>query len=266
MALQKRHFSMNRLALIFFALTPIAVWASPTVPVLVSSSALPPVSNPLLVPSLSVVISGTTGYARDAALEQAARQGLPIVLSGPAFGLNAAEVAPKIKSLGSALPFVTRYTIRNERVLPSYSMVVDMVYNQAMLQKNFGAIHAPAASPTAPISGTEATPAPSAMPQVWLVRVQEPSAAGQDRARRALAALPNTTATLHEITRMGVVLKVTSGTPQNEIVTALAGWNPSIEPYTAQPVAAAPATPSVGAGTPLRAPARPNPAWLPDLW
>lgn len=263
----------------------LPLWAQAQSPSVVVSASVPTATNPMLVPSITVVISDTAGYARDAALEKAARMALPKVLTGPVFQLNSKDIAPKLKSLGSAMPFVARYSIKQERVLPTYSMVVDMTFNEAKLRQNFGGIKVQVGegTGTVAVSATMGAMAqPTAAPTAWLVRVNEPTAAGQDRARRALNALANTRAVVQEVARTSITFKVMSAQPQNQLAEALAGWNPVIAPYAATPVERVNTTPAAPryqetyaqdpAATPTAAPAqtptvgRNAPAWLPDLW
>ena len=244
-------------------LVPVSVWAQP----LISATApvLQNAPNPLQVLSVSVVLSGTTGFARDAALEQAARQALPKVLQTEMFGLSATEATAKTKALGAVLPFVARYNIVTERVVPVYSLVADLTFNEAKLRQNFGGVATPLAPAAASVTGT--TPAPAPATHRWLVRITEPSAAGQDRARRALAALPNTRVTIYELARAELTFAVMTPQPEASILAVLKAWQPNIMP---QPEAPAPVaidtTPSPAEPATPAAPPRTTPAWLPDFW
>lgn len=227
--------------------------------------------NPWLVPGVVVTVTDTAGFARDMALEQAARQSLPKVLSGP-LGLATAEASRKARTVGEALQFVSRYQIVRESVLPSYTLTVDLQFNEAMLRKNFGGLVSPT-QPTKAASGNTGSASPTVVPatrQEWVVRVAEPTAAGQDRARRALAALPNTTATIRLLASQGIEFLVQSPASPTELTAALAGWQPQISAVSANPpmVEAVPApaelaAPVAPAATPE---ARTRPAWLPELW
>ena len=256
-------------------LPPVQVSGS----VAVSATVAP--AGPFEVKGVAVTVSGTTGFARDVALEQAARQALPTLLQGPQFGLNAADAAAKVKALGDAMPFVARYKIVQESVLPSYALVADLTFNEALLRKNFGGVAGAAAvSPTAGMvapTGDDTPLATASAKQGWVVRVPEPTPAGQDRARRALAALPETTVTLRLISTQGVELNVLSSQSQEALQAALAGWQASIQPQTAAVYSPAytPAednpstlpTPRAGEPSAPAAPARRNiPAWMSDLW
>lgn len=268
-------------------LVGLAIWPWGDAQAQAVSSSLPAVvsatvpASPWLVSGVVVTITDTTGFARDVALERAARQALPKVLAGP-LGLPVAEANRKAKAVGEALQFVSRYQLMKESILPNYTLTVDLHFNEAMLRKNFGGVvsqtapNAPMANPTVATSNTTPSPAPSAIAQRWVVRVNEPTAAGQDRARRALAALPATTVTLRLIAPQGVEFMVASNQPPAVLREALAGWQPELTPVTehATPTpssepAAAPATvPMVTPGAPAApaAPSRQRPAWLPDLW
>jgi hypothetical protein len=238
------------------------------------TGAVSPTASPWQVKGVTVVLSGTTGFSRDMALEQAARQALLQVLQNP-LGLSAAEAAAKARAVGEALRFVSRYQIVQEAVLPSYSLKADLTFNEAMLRKNFGGVVAPVAvSNTAAVApGTAASPATGGSAQSYIVRVPEPSAAGQDRARRALAALPDTRVTYRLISGQGIELNVQSAQPEQALRSTLAGWQPEIrpaepeaklgvtEPATPEPVATEPK-----AAVPPTPPASRRPAWLPDLW
>ncbi|MCA3244164.1 MAG: hypothetical protein INF43_02525 [Alphaproteobacteria bacterium] len=225
------------------------------------------VPNPWLVPGVVVTVTDTAGFARDVALEQAARQALPKVLSVP-LGLAAADATRKARTVGEALRFVSRYQIVRESVLPNYTLTVDLQFNEAMLRKNFGGVVSPT-QPAGTVPSANPTASPtvvSAIPQEWVVRVAEPTAAGQDRARRALAALPNTTATIRLLAPQGIEFLVQSTVTPAELTAALAGWQPEISAASATlpVVEATPAVPVAPAATPPAA--RTRPAWLPELW
>ncbi len=241
-------------------------------------------SNPFQIKGVAVVLSQTTGFARDVALEQAARQALPQVLQG-ALGLPAAEANRKARAVGEAMRFVARYQVLQEAVLPAYSLTADLTFNESMLRKNFGGV-ASTATATQSLPATAASPSvsssmPASMPatQAYVVRISEPTAAGQDRARRQLAALPGTEVTYRLISGQGVELNVRTGQTNGALAAALAGWQPIITPVApeAVPVQAdatpeAPTSEALPATAQPRQPAQPaappsrRPAWLPDLW
>jgi len=252
----------------------------PTVHATISAT-LP--ANPWVVKGVNVVLSGTTGFARDVALEQAARQALPTVLTGP-LGLPAAVAARYAKTIGSAMPLVSRYQIVRESVLPTYALTVDLTFQEALLRKNFGGVVGSVVSSTLPVSPTGSvvsssmrdTPAPESTPPTaarWLVRLPDPTAAGQDRARRALLALPASQVIIQRIGPMGVEFLVVGPASEAAMQNALPGTAAEIQPATPMPPANISASTSAVSSSAPRAPAAisstmaPNrPAWLPDLW
>jgi hypothetical protein len=242
------------------------------------TGAVSPTASPWQVKGVTVVLSGTTGFSRDMALEQAARQALLQVLQNP-LGLSAAEAATKARAVGEAMRFVSRYQIVQEAVLPSYSLKADLTLNESMLRRNFGSnfggVVAPVAvSATAAVAASAtANPATVGNARGYIVRVPEPSATGQDRARRALAALPETRVTYRLISVQGIELNVRSAQPEQALRNALAGWQIEIRPAEAEAKldAIELAKPELVANEPKAAlpptpPASRRPAWLPDLW
>lgn len=236
--------------------------------------------SPLEIKGVAVTISGTSGFARDVALEQAAKQALPQVLQGPSFQLTAAEAKAKTKAVGSAMPFVAKYKIVKESVLPTYALVADLTFSEPLLRKNFGGVKTETQATEAPKieakPATESQETPSSSNRTtYVVRVPDPTPAGQDRARRALKALPQTTVLLRLISVQGVELTVTSAQPEEALKGALSAWptadwrvqTASVETPATPAPEAMPARASDPAATPTSAPARRNlPAWMPDLW
>ncbi len=246
-------------------------------------------TSPWQIKGVAVVLSQTTGFARDVALEQAARKALPAVLTGP-MGLPAAEAQRRVATLGEAMRFVSRYQIGREVVLPSYALTVDLTFNEAMLRRNFGGSVSPSA--TLPISATSTASSltevvATATPRErWRVWIPEPAVAAQDRARRALQALPDTTVTLRRWVREGVEYDVASLQSPDQLRAALVGWSAELQPLTEPLIPAATnatnAAVSIAEGPPAQAteaaaatavpPAAPKPAllkrpsWLPELW
>ena len=253
-----------KVSLAFLSLFSMAAWAQ----------------SPLEIKAVAVTISGTSGFARDVALEQAAKQALPQVLQGPSFQLTAAEAKAKTKAVGSAMPFVAKYKIVKESVLPTYALVADLTFSEPLLRKNFGGVKAEMQASETPKteakSPAEAQPTPSqARRTTYVVRVPDSTPAGQDRARRALKALPQTTVLLRLISVQGVELTVTSAQPEDALKGALSAWptadwrvqTASVETPATPVLEAMPARPADPAATPTSAPARRNlPAWMPDLW
>lgn len=156
------------------ALTPLTVkpTPSPTTPATlpsattpVSTSAVSSATSLAVVKGIVVTLSGTTGFARDTALDLAAKQGLPTVLER--LPMPKATAASTAKSIGDAQKFVKSYTIIKETILPTYRLTVDLTYNEALLRKNFGGIMTKPAtvsastvtSASAPISATALTQA-----------------------------------------------------------------------------------------------------------
>jgi hypothetical protein len=276
------------------------VWAqnSPTLapvrPTQVANTVTPtaalPVS-PFTVENVVVTLSGTTGFARDTALEQAARQSLPGVLTRT-LGLTTVEAQAKVKNLGDTLRFVSQYNIVKESVVPTYQLTTNLTFNESMLRTNFGQ-KITTISTTITYKTTSSTAEPEATNlqapvagQVYRVVVNDATAAGQDRARRLLNALPETTAIYETITTQSITLKLTTTQPETALNTALAGFSFTIAPVLNESPTPVPTTvtlaPSTGAPLPeaTQPTAQPNtttpaptprpkptrPAWLPDFW
>lgn len=220
-------------------LAPIPV--KKTLPV-VSSSTTPPaagaaavsgseaaVNDPFVVKNVVVTLSGTTGFDRDAALEQGARQALPGVLVG--MGMDSAAAAKTVKGLGSPMNFVKSFKVVKETLIPNYVLTSDLTFNGAMLQKNFGG-KIPAAKPVAAVIGE--TPVEGEVPAAqnvavkqWVVRVSEHDPAAVDKVRVNLNRQPNTRATYRLLTSAGAELVVDTPLTAAD-VTRFAGRDVSV--------------------------------------
>lgn len=249
-----------------------------------ASPSVPQAPTPFQALNVEVRVTETTGFARDTALERAARQSLPTVIH-QGLGLPLAEAQEKVAKLGDPMKFVKQYNIVKESVLPFYQLRVNLVFNEEMLRKNFGGLNT---LKTPEIEGPLSSPSPSvAAPEIsnktYIVQIDEPSAAGQDRARRAMAGVSGSTAVYTEITVDRVTLTVTTAQSEQELKDALAGVSATIV-AAAEPLAPAEAPPSPEnttaapppAAQPTAQPAAPpsasppntqgRPAWLPSFW
>lgn len=192
--------------------TIVAVSAS-GVGVAVSDTAA---SDPFVVKGVVVTLSGTAGFDRDAALEQAARQALPGVLT--TLAIPAAKAAKTVKGIGSAMQFVKSYKVVKESLIPVYTLTTDLTFNGAMLHKNFGGTM-PVAKVVA-VSGTVAdvgsvSDTDAAVPAVenkplkqWVVRITERDPAAVDKVRVNLNRQAGTQATYRLLTAAGAELLV----------------------------------------------------------
>lgn len=147
------------------------------------SEAVP--ASPFTIQGVVVTLSDTTGFARDEALEKAARQAMPAALQ--ALPMDAAKAAKMAKDVGGVMRFVSSYRVVKETVIPSYSLTADLTFNEAMLRKNFGG----AVSATAPVGagagqrtadGGEVVASSAAVPlNHWLVRMENADVADVSR-------------------------------------------------------------------------------------
>lgn len=199
-------------------LAPLPMRAQPssTVPAATVSvaTAVSPVAvvNPLEVKGLVVTLSDTTGFDRDAALEIAAKKGLPQVLE--TLGHSKESAVSKTKTLGNAMRFVQGYKVVKETLIPVYTLTADVTFNGPMVIKNFGgkipvaqAETAPAvaagAAATAMVDEAEVSPV-----KQWVVKVRDRDPAAVDKVRVNLAKQPGTRATYRLLTSEGAELLV----------------------------------------------------------
>lgn len=174
--------------------------------------------------NVTVTMNETQGFARDAGLLKAARQSLPSALQ--ALGLPAAHAQNTAKTVGDPLKFVARYAVVSERLLPVYTLVVNLTFNEAMLRSNFGGTKPVVVSATAlDVSGTDTVagdvmPVPTGPVQVWQVIVPSDDVRAVEALRAKLASEAGTQVVYARIAAREVVLKLT--TPQ--ALPALTGW------------------------------------------
>jgi hypothetical protein len=135
---------MKRLALLL-ALVPVIAHAqdASVTAVPLAAEQLPAVSAtqpppPFTVPGVVAKLDDGLGFSRDAALTQAARQALPVVL-GQLHAPIAQDKASQIAgTVGEPMQFVKSYKIVKEVLVPHYTLTVDLVFDQAKLETNFG--------------------------------------------------------------------------------------------------------------------------------
>ena len=208
---------------------------TPTTPRVSATVAVSPVAvvNPFTIRGVSVTLPDK-GFAREAALEAAARQALPQALQ--LLPLSAADARRTARSVGTAMQFVSSYQIVQETLLPTYRLVTDLTFNESMLRTNFGGklvasstvvVSGSAVSGSVPAAVSVSAPAPLA-PQ-WIVRVASNNPADLDRAFRALQALPQANVTYRLIAGAGAEWNVGTSAPLSAIEAA-AGPNGSVRP------------------------------------
>lgn len=198
---------------------------SPTVKVEPSVSATLPggavsgtaAGSPFEVRGVVVTLSQTTGFARDAAMDMAARKALPQVLA--ALPMEPAQAAAKAKAVGNPLTFVSSYRIAKEVLIPTYALTVDLTFNEAMLRSNFGGVRV-AAQAAVPAGGglvsTTVAASPSAPVSLnhFVVRVATTDPTQQDKVYRLLSGLTQSQA--HYRVMAGVGAEFTLDTPYDE--------------------------------------------------
>lgn len=178
-------------------------------------------ADPFTVRNITVTVSNSTGFARDAALQQAAHSGLAQVLQ--VLPMPAAQASSTAASIGNAMAFVQSYSIVHEALVPTYTLTVDLTYNQDMLRKNFGGRVAQAtvsSTFTTTVSGT--APATAAQPQRWLITLPGNDLAASSALITTLNDKPDTQATYRQISRSGTQIEVKTPLAANELYT-LAG-------------------------------------------
>lgn len=187
------------------------------------------VSSAFVLNNVTVTISETEGFARDAGLLKAARQSLPTVLQ--ALGLPAAQAQSTAKTVGDPLKFVARYAVVSERLLPVYTLVVNLTFNEPILRSNFGGAKVAAVSATVETSGSAVVLGNSAVAamgpvQAWQVTVPGDDVRAVEALRAKLAAEPGTQVVYARIAAREVVFQVTTALPLAELTDwlAKAGW------------------------------------------
>ena len=148
------------LALAFLAAAAHAQDASVTA-VPLQAEQLPAVSTtqpppPFTVPGVVVTLADGLGFSRDAALTQAARQALPVVLGQLKTPIAQARANDIAKTVGEPMQFVKSYKIVKEVLVPKYTLTVDLVYDAAKLQTNFGKTETTVSAASATVSHTVA--------------------------------------------------------------------------------------------------------------
>lgn len=178
----------------------------------------PAAADVFTVKGVVVTLSDTTGFDRDAALEQGARQSLPGVLTS--LGLKPEEAQKKVKSLGSAMRFVKSYKVVKESLIPTYSLTTDITFNEAMVRKNFGGLAKPHVQAAAMAPGVAAngevdltTPLDDVAEDVrpikqWIVKITDSNPASVDKVRRNLNEQASTKAVYRLLTSEGAELLV----------------------------------------------------------
>ena len=178
-------------------------------------------ASPFVLNNVTVTISDTEGFARDAGLLKAARQNLPTVLQ--ALGLPLAQAQSTAKTVGDPLKFVARYAVVSERLLPVYTLVVNLTFNELMLRSNFGGAKVQAVSATVVRASDSVVAGPV---QVWQVMVPGDDVRVVEALRAKLAAEPGTQVVYATIAAREVVFQLTTALPLTELTAwlAKAGW------------------------------------------
>lgn len=200
------------------AASPTAQPATPSTSTTAAAAASP--TSPFTVKGLVVSVSGSTGFDRDAALDQAARTGLEKVLL--ALPLEAAKAKSTAKTVGDPQRFVASYVIVKETLVPTYSLTVDMTYNESMLRNNFGG-KVVVVSATAVASGTSAvalaspTLPPAAKPNTFVVRLANGDPGAQDKVYQKLRSPVGASIRYRVATSEGAEWDVTTPLSQPEL-------------------------------------------------
>lgn len=185
--------------------------ANPTV---AASASVPEAVDAFTVKGIVVTLSGTTGFDRDAALEQGARQSLPTVLTS--LGMNADEAQRKVKSLGSAMRFVKGYKVVKESLIPTYTLTTDITFNEGMVRKNFGGIAKPQPAVVAGVGANGEVDLSTPIDEVedvrpikqWIVKITDSNPASVDKVRMNLNRQASTKAVYRLLTSEGAELLV----------------------------------------------------------
>lgn len=216
----------------------------------VLASAAVSATSPFVVKGVVVMLSGTTGFARDEALDKAARQALPAVLQ--VLPMDAAKAAKTAKTLGNVMRFVSSYRVVKETVIPVYSLTADLTFNEAMLRKNFGELVVVSATTTTTTTsatvnqsllgptgdGGLVVAAKAGVPlNHWLVRMENPDPAEVSRLFEKLNSTEGMKATYRLVTSAGAEMVVDTALDMNTL-QSLVGRDATV---TVLPVAVMPA-------------------------
>lgn len=174
----------------------LAVQPSATTPATPSATA--PMANPMNVQT-TVVMAGSTGYERDKALEAAARKALPDVLGRLSTPLGPEKAAEATAKLGDPMVFVKSYSIVKETLVPNYTLTVAFIFNQEMLEKNFGKSTTTTTRTVEVTSGDTGAVnavdvAPASLANTYLLRMERATPSEQNRLLKAARSLPGSKA------------------------------------------------------------------------
>lgn len=169
----------------------------------VVSATSAPVDSTFVVVGVVATPSGTAGFDRDAALEQAARQALPVVLTR--LGTPKDKVAGLVKGLGSAFRFVASFRVVKEALVPSYSLTVDLTFNEPMVRANFGGLNKPVSDTTVGAGAEQPVPASA---NHWLLRLAERDPAAVNKVFATLNGQAGTKVVYRLVTSAGVEMVV----------------------------------------------------------
>lgn len=194
-------------------------------------------ANPFVVKGVVVTLSQTTGFARDAALDQAARQALPQVLQE--LEIPADKAAKAAASVGNPLQFVASYAIVKEALIPTYSLTTDLTFDAKMLRANFGGVVG-VTSGSEVVSGSEVSASMVVPPpplRRYVVRVANSDPVVQDSVFRKLSALRGAKVRYLVMASQGADLEVMAPQDEAGVDAAVEGTGAVVVPALAQPKA-----------------------------
>lgn len=203
------------------ALAPLVI--TPSAPVVASSTAPAATGmvGPFTIKDVTVVLSQTAGFARDTALDQAAKQALPKVLE--ALPMDATEANEKAKAVGEPLRFVSSYKIVKEALIPTYSLIVDLTFNEPLLRSNFGGVKTGPLVVTSATSTVTVSASVPVMKNRYIVRVTSVDPGSQDRVYKILSNLAMTNASYRVMAGMGAEFNVETPLSEANLDAALSG-------------------------------------------
>lgn len=182
---------------------------------------------PFTVKGISIDLSNTTGFARDAALDQAAAKGLPLVLVNlPMPETLAQETA---RSVGDPMRFVASYAVVKETLIPNYSLIADLTFNEAMLRTNFGGKSTAVENSVSTSTVASATPLPPPPLQTYLIQVNTADPIHQDEVYRRLTQTSATTVRYKSMARGAAQLEVTTPLSGPEVASLLEGTSANLQ-------------------------------------
>lgn len=195
--------------------------------------------SPFVVRGVSVTLGQTTGFARDAALDMAARKALPQVLA--ALPMSAEDATAKAKAVGQPLSFVSSYTIVKEVLIPTYGLVVDLTFNEQMIRTNFGGVRVSSTVVVSSTSGglisdTVAAPVAPVKMNRFVVRVLTADPISQDKVYRALSGLQDTQAHYRVMAGAGAEFGVNTPLDESRIDAAVSGFGAVVTALPAEVV------------------------------